>query len=436
MGSMLDSKRISGDTRKRSELLTRIGARPVAIWGARMTGLGFYRLALREGIHPVAFLDSDPALQLRRVKGLPVYAPSRIPELRTHHPDLLIIVAVALKEDEILRLLADYGVSRDDFVNFNDYLEHYYTIDVVGTCNLRCQSCAYDMGYRQVKGMISMEDFSRVVAKMAQEVEIVSHVSLYNWGEPFLHPHLDQIITHLHEYGIAVAVSTNLSYIQPQRIRDVVKAAPDYLKISLSGYDPAVYDTTHQGGNLHLVKSNLHLLKYHLEQSGADTLVDVNYHLYKNNCGKNLEKMTRLCDELGFMLSTTYALVMPVERVIDHCEGHPDAKTQALSKLLLVDIDEGRETTRAFRDLPCRYLTNQVNINWDRSVALCCVCFERPQADVAADYLEVSLDEIRRAKAAHPLCERCIHFGLPAYNLGFNQAEWRRIAQSKEIDDV
>ena len=62
--------------------------------------------------------------------------------------------------------------------------------------------------------------------------------------------------------------------------------------------------------------------------------VDVNYHLYNNNIGKDLDKMQELCDELGFGLSTTYAVVMPIERCIDYIEGRPDESVKELSKLL------------------------------------------------------------------------------------------------------
>ena len=44
--------------------------------------------------------------------------------------------------------------------------------------------------------------------------------------------------------------------------------------------------------------------------------------------------MKELCDELGFALSSTYALVMPLERVLDHCDGTPDVQTKDLSELL------------------------------------------------------------------------------------------------------
>ena len=83
------------------------------------------------------------------------------------------------------------------------------------------------------------------------------------------------------------------------KIDIVAKCEPDYLKISLSGYYPEAYNNTHQGGDITLVKSNLYRLKYMLDKHNSNTLVDINYHLYKDNNGKNLKKMTELAEELG-----------------------------------------------------------------------------------------------------------------------------------------
>ena len=44
--------------------------------------------------------------------------------------------------------------------------------------------------------------------------------------------------------------------------------------------------------------------------------------------------MTDLAEELGFIISTVHALVMPLERVMDHREGKPDTQTIELEKQL------------------------------------------------------------------------------------------------------
>lgn len=412
-------------------LLNAVEGRPLLIWGARMTGLGFLRFAAKHGLEVVGFVDSDPALQARTIAGLPVRSPEQLRESVAEHTDLLVVVAVSIKEDEIFDTLRNAGLGEDSYLSYSRFCRWFFTIDVVGMCNLRCPSCAHSLEDADYpKGIMPLDDFKKVTGKMVEEVGIVSHVSLYSWGEPFLHPHLDEIIGHTHSLGIAAAVSTNLCIPSSKQIERIVRSSPDYLKISLSGYTPEVYDTTHTGGDVNLVKSNLYRLRYLMDKHSVQMVVDVNYHLYKNNVGDDLERMRALCRELDFVLSTCYANVTPVERLVNYCRGRVDEPTRKLSPLLLVDIDKGLEITKTHRHHPCRFLTNQMNINWDRSVPLCCVCFDRKGSIIVSeDFLRDPLAEIVRKKENHPLCQACSAWGFPPYLLGVNQEEW--IAQAR-----
>ena len=421
----------------KESLIGNLKGRPIAIWGARMTGIGFSRFARENKFNIVAFVDSDPAFKSMSIGSIPIYDTIYLKTLKVKYSDLIIVIAVALKEDEILSILHNNGFGKDDYLNYTSAVDIYYTIDIVGTCNLKCPSCAWSMDeINYNKGIMSFDYFKLVTEKMKRETELITHVSLYSWGEPFLHPKLDLFINHLHELNIATAVSSNLSIKSSDQIKKIIKASPDYLKISLSGFYPEAYNATHTGGDINLVKSNLYRIKDYIDQYNSDTFVDVNYHLYRNNNGKNLDKMNELCHELGFALSSTHALVMPLERVLDHCNGKPDEQTKELYKLLLVNIDEGREITKDFRNQPCRWLTNQINISWDGSISLCCVGFDQSIYGISNNYLNISLENIWNKKNNNPLCDKCLSYGLPAYNLGYNQKGWDAIAAQKTSTDI
>jgi MoaA/NifB/PqqE/SkfB family radical SAM enzyme len=419
-------------------LLAAIDGHPLVVWGARMTGLGFARFLAAQGQRaPVAFVDSDTALQGRRLNGIPVRSPQTLPDLRAERPGLKVVIAVALKEREIIEALARMGFGEGEYVVYAEYCSDFYTIDVVGSCNLKCPSCAHGSdGMESPKGSMPLEQFRQVVDKALRDTGLMSHVSLYSWGEPLIHPYLNEMIGYLHEKGIAAAVSSNLSTLHEKPLERLIQANPEYLKVSTSGYYPEVYDTTHTGGDVNLVKSNLYRLRFLIDKYQASTLVDVNYHLYTNNCGRNLRKMQELCAELGFSLSTTYALVMPLERVIDHCDGRPNPQLDNLRQLLLVDIDEGIEASKGVTMKGCPFRDNQLNINWDLSVPLCCTVFNRNPATMLTDnYLDTSLDDINALKAAARLCDHCTELGLPAYNMGFNRARWAEYAAQKRTTD-
>ncbi|MGE4232301.1 MAG: radical SAM protein [Bacteriovoracia bacterium] len=405
--------------------------RPLIIWGARMTGIGFIRFAKKYNLNPIGFVDSDKSLHGKKIGSLTIGSPSTIPALKEKYKDLTVVVAVSIKEDEILRTLKTMGIGDSDVVNYGGLCGTLFTIDISGSCNLKCPSCAHAMDDidKPPKGFMAVDDFKKIIAKIKREVGIVGHISLYSWGEPFLHPHLEEIIKHAHSEGIATAVSTNFSISNTQRVNSIVEANPDYLKISTSGFYPDVYNSTHTGGNVNLVKSNLYRLKYLIERYNLSTFVDVNYHVYKNNFDKDLNKMQELCDELSFTLSPCYANLTPIERLVDLMEGRADAETKKIADLLLVSVDEGLKATEEYRNLPCRFLTNQVNIHWDRSVPICCVTFDRNTSTIAKDFLEVPLEQITRNKENHPSCEKCTKYGFHSYLLGVNQKGWDEVAE-------
>jgi len=42
-------------------LLKILDDRPILIWGARMTGIGFLRFAKKHNLNAIGFVDSDPS---------------------------------------------------------------------------------------------------------------------------------------------------------------------------------------------------------------------------------------------------------------------------------------------------------------------------------------------------------------------------------------
>jgi MoaA/NifB/PqqE/SkfB family radical SAM enzyme len=425
----------------KAQIVEQIKNHNLFIWGARMTGLGAKRFFESNNITVKGFIDSDPAFENKLVSGLTVHDPnSFISLINSEEIDkktIAIVIAVSLKEAEILVSYGDQfkGVS---FYSFQNEATPSYTIDILGSCNLSCASCPHSIEENNVpKGSMTLDTFEKVFEKVTSESNELTHVSLYSWGEPLIHPYLHQIVDIVHDKNIAVALSSNLSLNLDSKFEKLIKSNPDYLKISLSGYYPEAYNATHQGGDITLVKSNLYKLRYLIDKYKATTLVDINYHLYRDNSGKNLDKMQALADELGFILSKTYALIMPLERVLNHLDGKPDYWTKKLEDNLLVSIDEGIKASSDVKlsSNSCPFRENQININADLTVPVCCTTFFRDETIVSKNYLADDINEINHNKSKISLCDRCMRENLPQYNLGFNQKKWKAIANKKTITD-
>ena len=284
---------------------------------------------------------------------------------------------------------------------------------------------------------MSFQNYKNVLQKIIKNNEIVSHICFYSWGEPLLHNELDKFIKLTHKKNIAVAISTNLSIRFEDRIQKLIMAEPDIIKISLSGFYKEAYDKTHTGGDINLVKSNLYKLKYLIDRYKKDILVDINYHKYIDNSGKNLKKFKELAKELNFMLSETYALIMPLERVIEYKKNPKLKDTLEIEKNLLVGIDDGINASKdeKFNISNCPFKKNQININADMTVPVCCLTFNREKSIVSNDFLEDDYKKINENKEKSKICIDCIKFNLPQYNMGLNKKKWDAIADKKIILD-
>jgi MoaA/NifB/PqqE/SkfB family radical SAM enzyme len=423
----------------REKIFNSLADKKILIWGARMTGIGALRQLREKKIKVINFIDSDDALNGKFVHGLKVYHPNQLSELVQDHKDVAILIAVSIKENEIINQLQKLNIRNVPVISFFDETSPYYTIDILGSCNLKCPSCPHSIIETEVpKGSMTVETFKSVFDKIITDTPSISHISLYSWGEPFLHPHLDKIINYVHEKNVAVALSSNLSIKFGDRIEKIIKSNPDYLKVSLSGFYPEAYNNTHAGGDINLVKRNLILIRNLLDKYKLTTLIDINYHLYKDNSGENIKQMEKFSKDLGFIISKTYALVMPLERVISHVEGSPDFQTKQLETNLLVTINEGIKASSKI-PLPkntCPFRENQININSDLTVPVCCVVWERDKNVVAQNFLKTNLNEINLNKKQVKLCNKCMKLNLPEYNMGFNKMDWERYAKQKAITDV
>jgi pyruvate-formate lyase-activating enzyme len=286
----------------------------------------------------------------------------------------------------------------------------YYNIEVAGTCNLRCPSCA--VGNTAVAGppkaLMTMDLFASILRKIRIEQAAQNRsaicLDLYNWGEPLLNPALPAMITHAKREGFKVGISTNLNH--GVALDDTVRSGPSYIRVSLSGFSQAIYARTHKGGNIELVKANLRRLRALIDRSAVDTIVQVGYISYRHNGGEELERMAALCHRLDFTFSRDVAALMPLEKLLTAIEtGVVPADIEGL---LAVEPRRMADLSRPFRaEFPdCSLRRARMTINADGSVPLCCAVWSR-EYDVAPNYLEIQESDIQAARYAHHLCDRC-----------------------------
>jgi len=292
-----------------------------------------------------------------------------------------------------------------------------FDIDVVGACNLRCPSCPQGnvKDYRLPHGYMDRELLARIVRKAVSECA-VARISLFSWGEPLLHPGIHELVRTVQEAGIPCHLSSNLNILPDAD--SIMAANPASFKISVSGFTQETYGFSHRGGDMKKVKGHMVLLAEAKQRTNASTRIFVNYHRYRHNL-KEEPMMRKFAEDLGFEFEPAWALLFPVEKIL--CLENVDFGAPAFSDedrnligQLALPFREALEASRVPEDPACPLREEQISMDFQGNVQLCCGIFDAGRFTVG-NYLELPLDDIQKMRHNHGLCERCMKQGAHLY---------------------
>lgn len=288
--------------------------------------------------------------------------------------------------------------------------EEEVRIDIAGRCNLRCPSCQVanhcrdDFSYCN-RGFMEISLLQQILYKVKKEFLNLPAVYLFTLGEPVLHPKIAEAIQCVHKEGFMAVVSTNLSY--KKDLEAFMRAEPDVLKISLSGFTQEIYETTHCGGDIELVKENMKKVAELIQTYHLKTKVMVGYHVYKNNQGEEMEQMKRLCQELGFLFQPVPAMYFNMLKRTGYTEFTEEDK-----KFIRSYYENAEEILTVpspkYPEGECRNYRDKLFIDYDGKVMLC-ELFHRE--GIYKSYLDTSYEEIQNWRKQHFICQRCKEYG-------------------------
>lgn len=303
-----------------------------------------------------------------------------------------------------------------------------YNIEVSGTCNLQCAACARGSSSEMnaPRGFMDIALFEALLEKIKKESPGETALYLFNWSEPFLHPQLPELVEMANKYGLAPHLSSNL--VRPLNLKDVIKAKPQSLRISLSGYYPESYNQTHCNGDVNLVKSNAYLLRHLMNQYNSTFPVEFCFLKYLHNMGADYDKAKALALELDFNFIEAWAFFTPLEKLVQYYEGYLEKEHPVLELLAIKPEEAMSVSLKHKQDFPtCRLRSDQTAINVDGSVALCCTVFS-PEYNVADHFLDQSHEQLQKAKDIHPMCIVCMKYAAYITYIYGGQEELNQIA--------
>ncbi len=317
-----------------------------------------------------------------------------------------------------------------------------YLIDIVGTCNLSCPSCPVGnfgetdfAATPRKKGFMELELFVSIIEKAQSECAARSEamsVCLYNWGEPLMHPDIVKFVNLLADKNIPFSISSNLN--TEFSLARIVRAGPAHFRISMSGYTNPTYTKGHKGGDVNMVISNMYRLRHYMEKQKKSFPVEVFYHVYRDNCDDDMVKLAELCATLDFQFHPAWAYFSPIEKVIDYASNPARlsaADRETLARLV-IPMNEVLAMAQTVHSPECGMRTNQMAINHDGAVALCCGVYD-PKNFIAGSFLEVSRDELQRRKFQSELCGTCMSHGIHDAAYWKPSEEWDVAGMKKQV---
>ncbi|MBF0633111.1 MAG: radical SAM protein [Nitrospinae bacterium] len=306
----------------------------------------------------------------------------------------------------------------------------FFYIDVIGGCNLKCPSCPMgnSSGIPRPNGLMEPAFLNSIMKKAVNECKVVT-VGLFNWTEPLLHPRLPELVRIVKSYGIPCSISTNLNV--RKSFDDLLKSEPDAIYISTSGFYQDIYERTHKGGDIELVKSNMKTLAEAKKIYSGKTHITVMFHRYRGN--QRDEFLLRdFSKSLSFSFQTDYARMAPIEKVLAYVSKNSEsveltAEDYELLKMLPIPLDDAMKLARKNKERPCSFLSNQIVLNVLGGVQLCCATYDSRLYEIG-NYMDMTLKQIQELRYKHQMCVKCGDSGGHIYYTPSNIPEFEIIA--------
>ena len=318
-----------------------------------------------------------------------------------------------------------------------------YFIDIVGACNLSCPSCPTGnfqkidySGQKRLTGFMEIKTFSSIISKIAEYQDPTkTSLHLYNWGEPLLHPKLDEILKLASGKDYKIFISSNLN--TTNNLSPLLDNRVNFLRISNSGYYQDTYKRTHRRGNINLVKSNMYQLRHLIDKKNSNIDVELCYHMYKSNTGKDYIKMKELCDELDFRFAPIIANFVSVEKVMQFLKNEIRFQDKEIIENLLLCINEAIKISNRKKSKSCELYSNQIIINFDGSTSLCCGVYD-PIYSLHKNILRDSISDIQKSKNKFSkYCDECMDMGIHNYLMAKNGTDLKNILHKRyNLGDV
>ena len=271
--------------------------------------------------------------------------------------------------------------------------------EIVGKCNAKCTYCVTGNG-SQTGSFVNIKKFKETINSLYERkiVDSNTNFSLFNWGEPFLHPNFNEIVSFLSDQNIRFSLSSNLSVIPKNIDKDSFKSLEN-LTISMPGFSQNSYSKIH-GFNFYKILENINTLSKIIPTEK----MQVAYHLYQFNIAE-----IRLAQEYfkhsHIKVFSSFAYFNDYNMATNYLNNllTREEMNQMAKELLLFYVDD------LIAKMPPDYLCPQfqyMNIDENCNVIHCCVAPKNSKDYLVGEANSIDINKLnKRYKSA--ICKEC-----------------------------
>lgn len=303
------------------------------------------------------------------------------------------------------------------------YKQIYFEIS--GICNAKCQWCV--TGNRYLNGIksgsfVDVSRFKESIAYMKAKGLIDGNtcIALYNWGEPFLHPNLNEILEFLYQSRITYSLSTNASKLVTFTDKPVFETLSS-ITFSMCGFSQESYDKIHKF-NFEKIKANIVSILDSLKARGFRGDPQIAFHVYQFNIGE-IQAAKAFAAKHRLSIACSLAFINDYERSKQYLNGTTSSEDlrKMSHQLILYPYEEAK--TKAPADYKCPQFSCLV-LDENCQVEVCCVSSAKLKG--ITTYEPEALDA---AKRTHPICRECRNLNIDY--IMHNPVMWDKLTDKK-----
>jgi hypothetical protein len=390
-----------------TQLAERIGDRDVLIWGTGDLAQDVSTSLRKAGFAPRAYLHGRPPAGGGRLHGLPILSSADVlARFDSPNRPFIVLAAAAYRRQAEQECLAAGLRCEVDFISHLTVPRPHAIVEVAGTGRPGFSNWPSDTIVSPPSDRMSAAAFERVLAKLAIDLPLLSHLDLTLSGEPLMNPELPEIIR-LAERFVPCTVITGLPVDVP--LEPIMAAGPSRFDIIAVGIGDSD-DRATPGFSWAAFRQRLEQMRAFISAYRPTTRFQV--RLYRSHSDPpDLEQRWReILHGSGIRLAMQTPYIMPYDYVLSFCEtGELPAAARQVANVLPWNLDRALALSAEDAHLPCLSQRIFPVIHPNRSVALCHL-YQGPI--LAGDYLSVSWENLLHRRHRAEQCRLCQHYGL------------------------